>query len=348
MKAMIFRFTNGAILGMLVVLILTGTYSLFPVGAGWIVDIHRIAAWVLVALIPWKVGISWRSLKRGFGARIDRNIIIIVSLSLATLAILILFLAFTWTWQIGPQTWFRQYALWWHWMLAYVLIVPLAVHVWRRWPRPKKVDFTSRRSMLRMVTYGAFGLVSWRLAEVLAEARASVDSPRLITGSRRIGEFTGNDFPITSEPSPTINAAAWQMNINGAVSVPLTLTLDALLAHVQTEYDATLDCTNGWWTTQHWRGVSLSDLLQKAGMRSDALAIRITSVTNYYQVFTMKEARQILIATHVGGEPLSHLHGAPARAVVPSRRGWFWVKWLSEVKVLDTIDEIVAHPITIR
>ena len=80
----------------------------------------------------------------------------------------------------------------------------------------------------------------------------------------------------------------------------------------------------------------------------DALAVRLTSVTGYGQVFSLQEARLILIATHVGGEVLSHWHGAPARAVVPTRRGWFWIKWLAEVEVLDSVVGILEQPLSIR
>ena len=83
-------------------------------------------------------------------------------------------------------------------------------------------------------------------------------------------------------------------------------------------------------------------------MNADALAVRMTSVTGYSQVFTLEEAEQILVGTHVGGEPFSHLHGAPARAVVPSRRGSFWVKWLSEIRVENSMADVLAHPISIR
>ena len=46
-------------------------------------------------------------------------------------------------------------------------------------------------------------------------------------------------------------------------------------------------------------------------------------------LLSTREAR----AKHVGGELLTHVHGAPLRAVVPSRRGWFWVKWLTRIEV---------------
>ena len=50
--------------------------------------------------------------------------------------------------------------------------------------------------------------------------------------------------------------------------------------------------------------------------------------------FTLAQAQEILLATHVGDEVLHHVHGYPLRAVVPSRRGWHWVKWLTEIEVV--------------
>jgi DMSO/TMAO reductase YedYZ molybdopterin-dependent catalytic subunit len=35
---------------------------------------------------------------------------------------------------------------------------------------------------------------------------------------------------------------------------------------------------------------------------------------------------------------LDHLHGAPLRLVAPGRRGFQWVKWVREVRVLNTPD----------
>ena len=37
----------------------------------------------------------------------------------------------------------------------------------------------------------------------------------------------------------------------------------------------------------------------------------------------LDEARQIILATHVGGEVLTHWHGYPARGVAPFRSGGF-------------------------
>jgi len=62
--------------------------------------------------------------------------------------------------------------------------------------------------------------------------------------------------------------------------------------------------------------------------------VRLRAASGYAMDFTLAEAGEILLATHVGGEVLDHWHGFPLRAVVPSRRGWFWVKWLTEIEAL--------------
>jgi DMSO/TMAO reductase YedYZ molybdopterin-dependent catalytic subunit len=48
----------------------------------------------------------------------------------------------------------------------------------------------------------------------------------------------------------------------------------------------------------------------------------------------MQEAKYVLLATHVGNQVLDPVHGFPLRAVVPTRRGWFWVKWLTHIEVI--------------
>jgi DMSO/TMAO reductase YedYZ molybdopterin-dependent catalytic subunit len=97
---------------------------------------------------------------------------------------------------------------------------------------------------------------------------------------------------------------------------------------------ATLDCTVGWYSTQVWRGIRLADLLEQAGLLSEAVSVRLVAASGYLVEFNLAEVDEILLATHVGGEVLEHWHGYPLRAVVPSRRGWFWVKWLTDVEVL--------------
>jgi DMSO/TMAO reductase YedYZ molybdopterin-dependent catalytic subunit len=147
--------------------------------------------------------------------------------------------------------------------------------------------------------------------------------------------FSGNRFPVThSLAADPVDVAAWRLALSGAVAKPAEWTYAELLNLPQTELIATLDCTLGWYTLQAWQGVWLKDLLDMAETASGSFAVRLEAITGYAHILPNAEAEQILLATQVGGETLEHWHGYPLRAVVPSRRGWFWVKWLSRVEVL--------------
>lgn len=61
----------------------------------------------------------------------------------------------------------------------------------------------------------------------------------------------------------------------------------------------------------------------------------IGSVTGYRRRFALDGAASLLLATQVGGEPLSAGHGFPARLVAPGRRGYHWVNWVASVAISD-------------
>src|SRR6188474_1855005 len=99
---MLLRFTNGALLALLILLTLTGLWGLAFTLQGWVFEVHRAAAWAIFALVPWKVLIALRSLRRGFDWRFDRSWGVVISLVLATLGVLVLALGLLWTWRLGP------------------------------------------------------------------------------------------------------------------------------------------------------------------------------------------------------------------------------------------------------
>ena len=337
MKFRMVRFVNTRLLALLGVLTLTGVYGLFWISPGWFWDIHRAAGWGLVAVIPWKIGISLASLRRGLKANFDRGFMIVVSLLLAFVTILVLVLGVGWNWRFAPESLpLRQTAISWHWMLALGLLLPLALHVWRRWPRPRPADLISRRAALKLIGLGAASLVGWWTAEKLARLREVPDAVRRISGSRLSGYYSGNSFPITHTRAASreqVDPQVWRLEVGGQVEQPLNLDYEQLLSISGETIEATIDCTLGWYSIQEWSGVPLTTLLSLAGVK-DAAGVRFESVTGYSHSLTMSEARMALLATHIGGETLEHLHGFPVRLVLPGRRGWFWVKWLRKIEVI--------------
>ena len=84
--------------------------------------------------------------------------------------------------------------------------------------------------------------------------------------------------------------------------------------------------------------MGLARLLDRAGPLPGASHVRVISHTGYRWSFELQDAFGLLLATDVGGEALSHEHGAPVRLVAPGRRGFEWVKWVVCVELHDSPD----------
>ena len=128
-----------------------------------------------------------------------------------------------------------------------------------------------------------------------------------------------------------LKVATWRLRVGGLVAHPLELGLADL--DRRDELVATLDCTGGFYSTQRWHGISLARLLERAGPAASADHVRVVSHTGYRWSFGLRDAHRLLLATRVGGEPISHEHGAPLRLVAPGRRGFQWVKWIVAIEL---------------
>ena len=142
---------------------------------------------------------------------------------------------------------------------------------------------------------------------------------RRFTGSYAAGSFAGNEFPVTSwvadSPRP-LDAPALPTAGRGRGRAPRAFAVSEL--DRGDELVATLDCTGGFASTQRWHGVRLGTLLDEAGVAAGGAHVRVVSHTGYRWGFALADARELLLATRVGEEPLSHGHGAPVRLVVPA------------------------------
>ena len=94
---------------------------------------------------------------------------------------------------------------------------------------------------------------------------------------------------------------------------------------------------------QDWSGVWLSRLISPlpdppAHGGREMRSIHIRSATGYDRRFAIANAGRLLLATRFGGTALDAGHGFPVRLVAPDRRGYWWVKWVTEIRA----DELPA------
>ena len=93
-----------------------------------------------------------------------------------------------------------------------------------------------------------------------------------------------------------------------------------------------------------WRGARLRDVLQQAGVKSDALEVvfdgadhgALDKTPDFVKSIPIDVAldENTLIAYEMNGAPLPHWNGFPARIVVPGWTGTYWVKGVTSINVV--------------
>jgi multisubunit Na+/H+ antiporter MnhB subunit len=221
-----------------------------------------------------------------------------------------------------------------HVAFGLLLLVLMLAHQRTRFRPPSRADFDRRRTTMQFSVLLLAGAFTYRLQELLNTALDTPGRDRRLTGSREKAGSGNSSFPPTSwvadDPDP-VSLSDYRLTVDGAVDTPVELTYEEL--NPDTSREALLDCTSGWYTEQEWRGVAVGDLLDLVDPDDEATHVRFVSVTGYRWSLPVDEARDALLATGVGGEQLSHGHGAPLRLVAPGRRGFQWVKWVERVEV---------------
>ena len=145
---------------------------------------------------------------------------------------------------------------------------------------------------------------------------------------------------------PRVDVESWRLRLTGMVDSPFELGYDDLLALPQVESDITLACVSNQVGgdlvgNARWRGVRLTELLERAGVQPDATQVVGRSVDGWTGGFPTEVAldgRECLVAVAMNGDVLPRDHGFPARLVVPGLFGYVSAtKWLSEIE-LTTLD----------
>lgn len=284
---------------------------------GWLATVHGIAGLSLVLLAPAKMRGSVRTgFRRERATRWVSAAFGILVLATATLGIA----HATGLW-FGVGYWS---ALWTHVLFGFALIPLFLWHVLSRATRPRVRDI-DRRALLQLGLVVGGAVTIHTLQRPLARAAGLAGGTRRHTGSHEIASHEPERMPTViwlndNRPDDT-RSTSWELIIQGR-----TVSIDDLGTAARPVV-ATLDCTGGWWSEQTWDAVPLSELVDDPTGRS----VRIESTTGYGRLFPLSDLAELYLAVGYEGRPLRPGHGAPVRLVVPGRRGFEWVKWVTRV-----------------
>ncbi|WP_069622562.1 molybdopterin-dependent oxidoreductase, partial [Streptomyces niveus] len=133
----------------------------------------------------------------------------------------------------------------------------------------------------------------------------------------------------------------YRLTVDGLVDRPATYTLDALRKLPQTRMVRDVQCVTGWRVPETpFEGVRLSRILDAAGVRPDAKAVRFTCFDGTYsESLTMEQARRpdVLVALRMRDRPVEHAHGGPVRLYVAPMYFYKSAKWLSGISVTPDV-----------
>lgn len=178
------------------------------------------------------------------------------------------------------------------------------------------------------------------------------------------GGITANDaFFVRYHLShiPEVDAAKWRLTVSGdGAASSLELTFDDLKKLPASEVVAINQCSGnrrglfqphvagvewgyGAMGCARWKGARLRDILDKVGMKKEAIEIvldgadgpALDKTPDFVKSLPVWKATEetTLIAYEMNGAPLPHFNGFPARLVVPGWTGTYWMKHLVSIRV---------------
>ncbi|KQV04808.1 MULTISPECIES: molybdopterin-dependent oxidoreductase [unclassified Kitasatospora] len=196
-----------------------------------------------------------------------------------------------------------------------------------------------RRVVLAMLGLGVAGVAAGPYLQRGVEAVTSKD-PTGLTGLLP-GGGGFRYYSVVSSVRPR-TAADYTLTVDGLVDRPASYRLPELQALPQRRIVRDVQCVTGWRVpATPFEGVRLADLLDAAGVRAEATAVRFSCFDGAYtESLTLDQARRddVLVALRMQDAPVSHDHGGPVRLYVAPMYFYKSAKWLSGITVTSAVE----------
>jgi sulfoxide reductase catalytic subunit YedY len=145
------------------------------------------------------------------------------------------------------------------------------------------------------------------------------------------------DFETMGDTEHGVNIEQWRLEITGKVRKPFKLTYSQILELPHIERKILMICPGFFSNHGLWKGISIWDLLQTAGMAEGTTHVTLRGAGSYSEKvdrFELEAVRsnKIFLAYRVNGQVLPQKHGYPLRAVAEDKLGSTWTKYVHTVE----------------
>lgn len=186
----------------------------------------------------------------------------------------------------------------------------------------KKVSFSMTKPLVKLVEGG----------KKVPLTNDEVD--RVPPGQFATDRFGTLHHESASEIPTAKDIEQWIITIDGAVERPVTLTLAELKKLPNTALNADFHCVTSWTRLDNkWKGVKVKEVLALA--KPKGRFVTQTAFSGHTTSTTLADLLDdnVLIAWEQEGKPLTAMHGAPLRIILPKKYAYKGVKWLTKLTV---------------
>ncbi len=136
----------------------------------------------------------------------------------------------------------------------------------------------------------------------------------------------------------------YRLRVTGCVENPVELSIAEIRAIGHDEHVSLHHCIQGWSGIAQWGGISMVRLIELVKPLPSARVVQFISFGEgtfggtYYDTQRMQDVAkpECLLAYEMNDAPLSRGHGAPIRLRVENQLGFKMVKWIREIRFVET------------
>ena len=221
---------------------------------------------------------------------------------------------------------------------------------------PKSIYLNRRRFLASSLALAP--AMAWAGTKLPAAAKSKYSTTEKLTPYQDVTTYNNFYEFGTQKDQPAVLARnfrtrPWTVTIEGEVTEPLTLDLDAVLKAAPLEERIyRMRCVEGWSMVIPWIGFPLSALLQQVQPTAKAKFVAFQSYLDskqmpesryagvplpYVEGLRLDEAMHPLTILSVGlyGETLPNQNGAPLRLVVPWKYGFKGIKSIVKIRLVS-------------